>query len=132
MKTHFKYLCLKKIQWYNEIFNLMNFELCNCPLKILESIGILVPKMGAHLGVWEFIPSLSYNPKNMKCDFQASLLAHTFTSLGLGREPKARVATFCNLFIIILKNIIFNYFSHPFHEWVFFLYFITFLQLFYN
>jgi hypothetical protein len=31
-----------------------------------------------------------------------------------------------------LKNIIFNYFSHPFHEWVFFLYFITFLQLFYN
>jgi hypothetical protein len=35
----------------------MNFHPCNCPLKIQESIGAPTPKMGAHLGVWGFIPS---------------------------------------------------------------------------
>jgi hypothetical protein len=29
----------------------------------------------------------------MKCDFRASLLAHTFASLCFGHKPKARVAT---------------------------------------
>jgi hypothetical protein len=29
----------------------------------------------------------------MKCDFWASLLAHTFVSLYFGRKPKVRVAT---------------------------------------
>jgi hypothetical protein len=32
----------------------------------------------------------------MKCDSQASLLAHTFTSPCFGHEPKARVATLGN------------------------------------
>jgi len=35
----------------------MRFDLCNCPLKIQESIGTPTPKVGAHLGVWGFIPS---------------------------------------------------------------------------
>jgi hypothetical protein len=35
----------------------MSFDSCNFPLKIRESIGTLIPKMGAHLGVWGFIPS---------------------------------------------------------------------------
>ncbi len=39
-------------------------------------------------------PTLSYTLKSMKCDFRASLLAHTFASLCLGSEPKARVVTF--------------------------------------
>jgi len=30
----------------------------------------------------------------MKCDSQASLLAHTFASPCLGREPKAKVETY--------------------------------------
>ncbi len=37
--------------------------------------------------------TLPYTPENMKCDSQASLLAHTLASPCLGREPKAKVAT---------------------------------------
>jgi len=37
---------------------------------------------------------LSYTPKSMRCDSQASLLAHNLVSPFLGREPKARV-TIC-------------------------------------
>jgi hypothetical protein len=35
----------------------MSFDLCNRLLKIWESIRNPTPKVGAHLGVWEFIPS---------------------------------------------------------------------------
>jgi hypothetical protein len=43
----------------------------------------------------------------MKCDSRASLLAHTFASLCLGCEPKARVMTYkVSLFMpIVVKNI---------------------------
>jgi hypothetical protein len=37
----------------------MNFDPYNCSLEIQKSIGIIIPKMGAHLGVWVFIPSHS-------------------------------------------------------------------------
>jgi hypothetical protein len=37
----------------------MSFDPCNCPLNIRESIGISSHKVGAHLGVCEFIPSHS-------------------------------------------------------------------------
>jgi len=37
----------------------MNFDPYDRPLKIRESIGIPTPKVGAHLGVWGFIPSHS-------------------------------------------------------------------------
>jgi hypothetical protein len=37
----------------------MGFDPCNCSLKIWESIGTPTPKVGTHLGVWGFIPSLS-------------------------------------------------------------------------
>jgi hypothetical protein len=35
----------------------------------------------------------SYIPESMKCDSQASLLAHTLANPCLGHEPKAKVAT---------------------------------------
>jgi uncharacterized membrane protein YhdT len=35
----------------------MVLEPCNCSLQVRESIGITTPKVGAHLGVWGFIPS---------------------------------------------------------------------------
>jgi len=38
----------------------MGFDPYNCSLKIQKSIGILIPKVGAHLGVWGFI--LSHSP----------------------------------------------------------------------
>jgi hypothetical protein len=83
----------KDFQWYKEFFYLMSFDLCNCPLKIWKSIKTPTPKVGVHLGVWRFIPSLSYIPGNMKCDSWVSFLARTFANPCLGREPKARVVT---------------------------------------
>jgi len=41
----------KDFQWYKEIFNLMGFDPCNLSLKMRESTGTLIPKVGAHLGV---------------------------------------------------------------------------------
>jgi hypothetical protein len=35
----------------------MSFDPYNYPLKIMESIGTLIPKVKVHLGVWGFIPS---------------------------------------------------------------------------
>jgi hypothetical protein len=48
---------LRAFQRYNEIFNLMGFDPCNCSLKIQESIRTPTPKVGAHLGMWGFILS---------------------------------------------------------------------------
>jgi hypothetical protein len=49
----------RSFQWYKELFNPMNFYLCNCPLKIQESIGTPTPKVGIHLRLWGFFPSHS-------------------------------------------------------------------------
>jgi hypothetical protein len=49
----------KTFQWYNEIFNLMNFDPKNCFVKIWKSIETPNPKVRAHLGVCGFIPSHS-------------------------------------------------------------------------
>jgi hypothetical protein len=47
----------RAFQWYMELFNPMSFDPCNCPLKNRKSIGTPTSKVGAHLGVWGFIPS---------------------------------------------------------------------------
>jgi hypothetical protein len=58
--------------------------------------------MGTHFGGVEVHSlSLSHTFGNMKCDSRVSLLAHTFVSLCLGREPKARVVTFLLFNIMI-------------------------------
>jgi hypothetical protein len=65
----------KVFQWYNELFNPMNFDPWNLPMKIQDSMGTSIPKVGAHLGVWGVHSlTLSYTPKSMKCDSQTSLL----------------------------------------------------------
>jgi len=46
----------KKLQLCKEFFNPMSFNLCNCPLKIWKFTRTLIPKVGAHLGVFGFIP----------------------------------------------------------------------------
>ncbi len=46
-------------QWYKEVFNPLNFDPCNHPLKIRKSIRTPTPKLGIHLGMWRFIPSHS-------------------------------------------------------------------------
>jgi len=50
MRAHFRHLCFK------EILNPLNFNPYNCLLKIWESIGILIPKVGVHLGMWGSFP----------------------------------------------------------------------------
>jgi hypothetical protein len=48
---------LRAFQWYKELFNPISFDPYNFSLKNWKSIGIPIPKVGAHLGVWRFIPS---------------------------------------------------------------------------
>jgi hypothetical protein len=55
----------KKIQWYNELFNLMSFDLSNYYLKIWKSVGFSTPKVGVHFKVCGFIPSHSRTPRNV-------------------------------------------------------------------
>ncbi len=50
---------LRAFQWYKEFFNLMGLVPCNYSLKIQKSIETWTLKVGAHLGVWGFIPSHS-------------------------------------------------------------------------
>jgi len=74
----------------------MSFDSCNLPLKIRKSIETPTPKMNSQSGnslgsVGVHSLTLFYIPESMKYDSQASLLAHTFASPCLGREPKARV-----------------------------------------
>jgi hypothetical protein len=47
-------------QWYKECLNSMSFGPFNRSLKIWESIGTPIPKVGVSLGVWGFIPSHSF------------------------------------------------------------------------
>jgi len=84
----------RHFHWYKEVFNPMNFDLYNRPLKIHESIGTPIPKIEAHLGVWRFIPSHYLHSREHEMWFLGSLLAHTFASPCLGREPKAKVVTY--------------------------------------
>jgi len=49
----------RTFQCFSEIFNPMGFEPLNFFLKIWESIGTPTLKVGAHLGIWRFIPSHS-------------------------------------------------------------------------
>jgi hypothetical protein len=81
-------------QWYKKIFNLICFDPCNCSLQIWKSIGTPIPKVGAHLGVWRFILSLSYTLGNIRCASRASLLFCFLASLCLGHEPEVKVVTF--------------------------------------
>jgi len=68
----------------------MGFDPYNCSLKIWDFNS----QNGSSLGsVKVHSLTLSYTPKNMRCDSRASLLAHTFASPYLGCEPKVRVAT---------------------------------------
>jgi hypothetical protein len=56
-KTILDIYVLKAFQWYKKLFNLMIFDLLNCALKIQESIGTSIPKVGIHLGMCGLIPS---------------------------------------------------------------------------
>jgi len=83
----------KAFQWYKEIFNLMSFDPWNCLLKVWEYIGIPTPKVGAHLGVWGFIPSHSSTFSgawNVTPGLHSWFVS--FANPYLGCEPKVKVA----------------------------------------
>ncbi len=80
-------------QWCKKLFNPMNFDPCNRLLKIRKSIRTPIPKVGAHLGVWGFIPSIFLHSREHEMWLLGSFLAHTFTSPCLSHGPKAKVAT---------------------------------------
>jgi hypothetical protein len=82
----------RNLQWYKELLNSMGFDLCNRPLKIQKSIKNPTPKVGAHLGVWGFIPSLLHSQEH-EMWFLDSLLLRTFASPCFGWKPKAKVTT---------------------------------------
>ncbi len=71
----------------------MAFDPCNHPLKIWESIGTTIPKMGVHLGVWGFIPLHSFALREHEMCLWASPLARNLASPCFGHEPKAKVTT---------------------------------------
>jgi len=51
-------ICIPRtFQWYKELLNPMSFDPYNYFLKIQESIRTPIPKVGAHLTMWGFIPS---------------------------------------------------------------------------
>jgi hypothetical protein len=102
---------LRNFQWYKEPFNPMSFDPCNRLLKNHESIETSTPKVGTHLGVWEFIPWTFLHSWKHETWLPSSLLARTFASPCFGREPKARVATFHQLFK--LWNMYYSESCHP-------------------
>jgi hypothetical protein len=97
----------KYFQLYKKLFDPMSFDLWNTSLKIWDSMGIPIPKVGIHLGMCGFIPSHSWE---CKCDFWIALSAHTFPCLCLGHEPKVRVVTLYvdyweDIFLHLLKSL---------------------------
>jgi hypothetical protein len=58
-KTILKIYVPIAFKWYKGLFNPMGFDPWNGSLKIQKFVGTPTPKMGAHLGVWKFIPSQS-------------------------------------------------------------------------
>jgi hypothetical protein len=80
-------------QWYKKLFKLMGFDSYNRPLKIRDSIGTPIPKMGVHLGVWGFMPSHSFALLGaLDVTPRLSFWPATFANPCLSHEPKVKVA----------------------------------------
>jgi hypothetical protein len=85
---------LKYFQWYKDFFNPMNFLPLQSPSKNSGLHWDSNFQSGSSFGsVGVHSVTFSYTLGSMKCDFQASLFAHTFASPCLGHKPKVKVAT---------------------------------------
>ncbi len=86
---------LRAFQLYKDLFKPLSFDPWNCPLKIQESTRTPSPKMEVVLGVWGFIPS-HFPTLPGTCGVTPRLLLdpQPCKPFCLGREPKARIATF--------------------------------------
>ncbi len=85
----------RAFQWYKKLFNLMNFNPYNRPLKIWKSIMTPTFKMGAHLGMCGFILShfLTFL-RAWNVIFGFHFWPAFLQALALNCEPKARVVTY--------------------------------------
>jgi hypothetical protein len=89
----------------------MNFDPLQLPSENSGLLGLQLPKWEL---IWEYggsFPHTSHPFGRMKCDSQASLLAHTFASPCLGHEPKIRVTTMCILYYNSLVIIVWSSFA---------------------
>jgi hypothetical protein len=57
MQAHFKHISLRTFQWYNELFNAMNFDQRNRSMEIGDSVRTPTPKVRGHLRACGLIPS---------------------------------------------------------------------------
>jgi hypothetical protein len=84
----------KDFQWYKWLFNHWFLTLVIALWRFENSSGLKFPKWELTWecgGSFPHILPHSHTPGNMKCDSRASLLARTFASPCLGREPKAKI-----------------------------------------
>ncbi len=84
---------LRAFQWYKERHKPLSFDPLNRFLKFWKSTGTPSPKVGVALGMWGFIPSLSYTLGSMWYDSRAYSWPAPLQPFCLGHKPKARVAT---------------------------------------
>ncbi len=64
MQAHFNIYVPRAFQQYKELLNLMNFDPCNCSLKIRESIRTPIPQNGSSFeSVRVHSTTLSYTPR---------------------------------------------------------------------
>ncbi len=75
----------RAFQWYNEIFNTMNFDLCNHPLKIWDSNSQTGSSLGS-VGVHSL--TLSYTFGSMKYDSRAHSWTAPLQALALVTSPR--------------------------------------------
>jgi len=89
-------ICVPRaFQLYKERYKPLRFDASNCSLKFWESTGTPSPKVGVALGVWGFTPSHFLALLGVgDVTFDLLLGSHPYNPFCLGREPKARVATF--------------------------------------
>jgi len=81
----------RSLQWYKEFNEFWPLKLLSQNLWIhQDSNSQSENPLGS---VWVHSFTLSYIPKNMKCNSWASFLACTFVIPYLGRKPKAKVVT---------------------------------------
>jgi hypothetical protein len=92
-------------QRYKDFFNPMNFDPYNHPLKIRESIGTPTTKVGAHLGVWGFIPS---RPPTLPGAWNVTPRLHSWPApsqaLALVASPRLGLQHITSWIILVFKN----------------------------
>ncbi len=98
----------------------------------LMSYTILYIRCNSHATICNFfVTNLHIKfPHTFQCgDWNTKVTFHPFVDKWHMLIP---FVTIYNYFTTSLMDIIFNYFIHPFYEWILFFFFITYLQLFYN